>query len=155
MTGRGREVNIDAWSPSLTVHHIRNCLFCLYGSPGVVIVRTTDKPEVLIKLKLQASSTRTARGCTLLVRTSSARPRAFRLAGRMFRRTRRQPFWGRGIDRLVFLELSNMQHGYLASGSEASVAPSASDKTHLFLLACILLRVRRSCTGHSRPCRHC
>jgi len=58
--------------------------------PEVVDVRTTDKPEVSIKLKLQASSTRVQK------------LKAFRSAGRMFRRER--PSSGCGIDRLVSLE---------------------------------------------------
>ena len=83
--------------PSLTVHHIRSCLqFVHVRLSEVVDFRTTDKPEVLIKLKLQleALSTRAARGCTVLLN--------YRLAGRMFRRKR--PSRGRGIDQLVFLE---------------------------------------------------
>lgn len=109
-----------------------------------VDVRTTDKPEVSIKLKLKLSGFKYA--CSTRLYASGvylrARPKDFRLAGPD------QCFAGSDLPGdvgSIDSYFSNMHHGCLASGSDASVAPSASDKMQPFLLPFLLACMLYAC----------
>ena len=100
-----RNININAWSPSLTVHHTRNCL-CACAAlggrrcPDYRQARSVDQAQAqAFRLQVRVQYATVRFWCVLTrasKRLSSGRARP------MFRRKR--PPWGRGIDRLVFLE---------------------------------------------------
>jgi hypothetical protein len=104
--------------------------------PEAVDVRTTDKPEVLNKLKLQASK------CARSTRLYASGTYFLRRIQRPFGRTNVSSeatflAWGRGIDQPVFLEHATRLPGVWFR----SLRCTFSDKTHLFLGDLLYLRM--------------